>query len=87
MDYAFISCTIHSLQTTIMDRKNNPPQVDNKSNRMNSEPLHDSKHEQQQTDPQITELKGFVDPKEDLEPTLEDGTISPEKEPPSNLND
>ena len=39
------------------------------------------KVKQQQTDPQITELKGFVDPKEDLEPTLEDGTKAPEKAP------
>ena len=39
------------------------------------------KAKQQQTDPQITELKGFVDPKEDLEPTLEDGTKAPEKAP------
>jgi hypothetical protein len=39
------------------------------------------KKHQQQTDPQITELKGFVDPQEDLEPTLEDGTKAPEKGP------
>jgi hypothetical protein len=39
------------------------------------------KVKQQQTDPQITELKGFVDPQEDLEPTLEDGTKAPEKAP------
>jgi hypothetical protein len=38
-----------------------------------------SKGEQQQSDPQLTELKGFTDPKEDLEPTLEDGTKGPEK--------
>jgi hypothetical protein len=42
---------------------------------------------QQQTDPQMTELKGFVDPSEDLEPTLEDGKKSPDKEPPENVND
>ena len=41
------------------------------------------KKKQQQTDPQITELKGFVDPSEDLEPTLEDGTKAPEKAPRS----
>lgn len=39
------------------------------------------KKHQQQTDPQITELKGFTDPREDLEPTLEDGTKAPEKAP------
>ena len=73
-----------------MDKKNNPPQDDHNSNRLKAdppEPLHNSKLEQQQTDPQITELKGFIDPKEDLEPTLEDGTKSPEKEPPPNVND
>jgi hypothetical protein len=46
----------------------------------------DSKGEQQQTDPQVTELRGFVDPSEDLEPTLEDGTKAPEKSPPPNVN-
>lgn len=39
------------------------------------------KKRQQQSDPQVTELKGFVDPHEDLEPTLEDGTKAPEKAP------
>lgn len=38
-----------------------------------------SKSTQEQTDPQLTELRGFVDPKEDLEPTLQDGTKGPEK--------
>ncbi|MFN2458811.1 MAG: hypothetical protein ABR502_11475 [Chitinophagaceae bacterium] len=47
----------------------------------------DSKAKQQQTDPQITELKGFVDPSEDLEPTLEDGTKAPDKAPPPNVNE
>lgn len=42
-----------------------------------------SKAKQQQTDPQITELKGFVDPSEDLEPTLEDGSKAPDKEQPT----
>jgi hypothetical protein len=73
-----------------MDKQNNPPQNDRNSERVKAdppEPLHNSKKEQQQTDPQITELKGFVDPKEDLEPTLEDGTKAPEKEPPANVND
>ncbi len=39
----------------------------------------DLSKKQQQTDPQMTELKGFLDPKEDLEPDLHDGTKSPEK--------
>lgn len=34
---------------------------------------------QEKSDPQLTELRGFVDPNEDLEPTLQDGTKSPEK--------
>ena len=44
-----------------------------------TEPANQSKASQQQSDPQLTELKGFIDPKEDLEPTLEDGTKGPEK--------
>ncbi len=44
-----------------------------------ADPLTQSKGSQQQSDPQLTELKGFVDPKEELEPTLEDGTKGPEK--------
>lgn len=34
---------------------------------------------QEKSDPQLTELRGFIDPKEDLEPTLQDGKKSPEK--------
>jgi hypothetical protein len=34
---------------------------------------------QEQGDPQLTELRGFVDPREDLEPTLTDGTKAPDK--------
>lgn len=44
-----------------------------------TDPLTESKGQQQQSDPQLTELSGFTDPKEDLEPTLEDGTKGPEK--------
>jgi hypothetical protein len=44
-----------------------------------TDPSTESKGTQQQSDPQLTELKGFFDPKEDLEPTLEDGTKGPEK--------
>jgi hypothetical protein len=44
-----------------------------------TEPANESKGQQQQSDPQLTELKGFVDPNEDLEPTLEDGTKGPDK--------
>ena len=45
-----------------------------------------SKGEQQQTDPQVTELRGFANPSEDLEPTLEDGSKAPDKEPPPSEN-
>lgn len=38
-----------------------------------------SESRQEQTDPQLTELKGFVDESKDLEPTLTDGTKAPEK--------
>jgi hypothetical protein len=58
------------------------PGQENENKRKSDNP----KGEQQQTDPQITELKGFADPSEDLEPTLEDGTKSPDKEPPPNVN-
>ena len=34
---------------------------------------------QEKSDPQLTELRGFIDPEEDLEPTLQDGKKSPEK--------
>ena len=44
-----------------------------------NEPVNTDKKQQQQSDPQKTELKGFVDPSEDLEPTLEDGSKSPDK--------
>ncbi|OLY93041.1 hypothetical protein SAMN05444008_104144 [Cnuella takakiae] len=39
-----------------------------------------SESRQEQTDPQLTELKGFTDSSKDLEPTLTDGTKAPEKE-------
>ena len=39
----------------------------------------ESRKKQQQSDPQRTELKGFVNDREDLEPTLEDGTKAPDK--------
>jgi hypothetical protein len=44
-----------------------------------TDPSSESKARQQQSDPQLTELAGFIDPNEDLEPTLEDGTKGPEK--------
>ncbi len=36
-------------------------------------------HKQEQSDPQLTELRGFIDSKEELEPTLKDGKKSPDK--------
>lgn len=38
-----------------------------------------NRSKQEQTDPELTELRGFIDPKEDLEPTLTDGTKAPDK--------
>lgn len=51
-----------------------------------TEPSNQAKARQQQSDPQLTELKGFIDPNEDLEPTLEDGLKAPDKKPPENVN-
>jgi|GEM_PF-2201746 len=52
-----------------------------------TDPANISKARQQQSDPQLTELKGFIDPNEDLEPTLEDGKKSPEKAEEEYKND
>lgn len=43
------------------------------------QPVHESKKRQEQSDPQLTELRGFTDSSEDLEPTLTDGTKAPDK--------
>ncbi len=43
-------------------------------------PENPSKDQQEKSDPQLTELRGFVDPEEDLEPTLQDGTKAPDKD-------
>jgi|GEM_PF-2575731 len=51
---------------------------------LQSEGADESKKKQQQSDPQKTELKGFIDSSEDLEPRLEDGTKAPEKAPEEN---
>lgn len=51
------------------------------------EPSTQRESRQEQSDPQLTELKGFTDSSEDLEPTLTDGTKAPDKAPPSNVND
>lgn len=39
-----------------------------------------SESRQEQTDPQLTELKGFTDNSKELEPRLTDGTKAPDKE-------
>jgi hypothetical protein len=44
-----------------------------------NQPLTNSTSRQEQADPPITELRGFFDPKEDIEPTLTDGSKAPEK--------
>ena len=59
--------------------RNNQEREQPKQDKQTSGETH--KGRQQQTDPQKTELKGFIDPNEDLEPTLEDGTKAPDKAP------
>jgi len=44
-----------------------------------TEPSSQTESRQEQSDPQLTELKGITDANEDLEPTLTDGTKVPEK--------
>ena len=44
-----------------------------------TEPSTQSRERQEQSDPQLTELRGFANPSEDLEPTLTDGTKVPDK--------
>ena len=44
-----------------------------------TEPSKQTADRQEQSDPQLTELKGFTDSSEDLEPTLTDGTKAPDK--------
>ncbi|MDB5207854.1 MAG: hypothetical protein JWR72_2929 [Flavisolibacter sp.] len=51
-----------------------------------TEPSSQPKAKQEQSDPQLTELAGFTDSNEDLEPTLTDGTKAPDKAPPENVN-
>jgi hypothetical protein len=43
------------------------------------QPIPATRSEQEQSDPELTELRGFTDPKEDLEPVLTDGTKAPDK--------
>jgi hypothetical protein len=43
------------------------------------EPSKQKTERQEQSDPQLTELRGFTDSSEDLEPTLTDGTKVPDK--------
>ncbi len=47
--------------------------------RDSTEPSTQADSHQEQSDPQLTELKGFVDQSEDLEPTLTDGSKAPDK--------
>ena len=44
-----------------------------------TEPSKQNTARQEQSDPQLTELRGFADSSEDLEPTLTDGTKVPDK--------
>ncbi|HEY0041912.1 MAG TPA: hypothetical protein VGB71_14670 [Flavisolibacter sp.] len=56
-----------------LERNNNQQQNNS------TEPSSQSKSKQEQSDPQLTELRGFTDSSEDLEPTLTDGTKAPDK--------
>ena len=47
--------------------------------RDSTEPSSQPDHKQEQSDPQLTELKGFFDSSKDIEPTLTDGTKAPDK--------
>ena len=62
--------------------------IDNEEQRNNhgSNTSTEKTERQEQTDPPLTELRGFVDPKEDLEPTLTDGTKAPDKAKEENRN-
>jgi hypothetical protein len=44
-----------------------------------TEPSTQNRERQEQSDPQLTELRGFANSSEDLEPTLTDGTKVPDK--------
>ena len=54
-------------------------QDDTKTGHNSTEPSTQADHKQEQSDPQLTELKGFTDSSYDLEPTLTDGTKAPDK--------
>lgn len=45
-----------------------------------TKPATQPKERQEQSDPQLTELRGFTDSSEDLEPTLTDGKKAPDKD-------
>lgn len=62
-----------------MDNRNHPSQEHD-----STEPSKQPPHKQEQSDPQLTELRGFTDKNEDLEPTLTDGTKAPDKAPAEN---
>jgi len=56
----------------IMNHLTDPKEKSNEEVDENNQPK--TKEQQQKSDPQLTELKGFTDPKEDLEPK---GTDNP----------
>ena len=57
-----------------LDKKDSQP-----THNSSTEPSTQSRERQEQSDPQLTELRGFTNPSEDLEPTLTDGSKVPEK--------
>lgn len=52
-------------------------QDDNNKQEHLSEEEQEARKKQQQSDPQLTELKGFIDPDVKLEPELEDDDETP----------
>ncbi len=58
----------------MQDNKNQKEEQEQATNHKDSK-----QHKQEQSDPQLTELRGFSNPADDLEPKLADGTKSPEK--------
>lgn len=71
MWHNIITVCVNFIMAQDPNQKHQPDTEENKA--------HNPTHKQEQSDPQLTELRGLVDPKEDLEPTLQDGKKSPDK--------
>ena len=58
----------------------------NKQGAPDTKPSQQPAERQEKSDPQLTELRGYADADEDLEPTLTDGTKAPDKADEENAN-